>query len=232
MLEIKDLSASYGSICAVASASLTVRDGQIVALIGSNGAGKSTLLRSICGVRRAKISGHVYFEGHDLVGRPAYDIARRGIVMVAEERRIFLPLTIEENLKVGWAGRGGDEFRSSLDRVFEIFPVLASRRSSVAGSLSGGQQQMLAIGRAILANPRVLLLDEPSLGLAPFLVEKMFEAIEALAQAGQTVLLSEQNAAWATEIASWVYVMREGHLVRNGPSADFEHGRAALDAYL
>jgi branched-chain amino acid transport system ATP-binding protein len=232
MLEIEDLHASYGSVLAVVSASVSVRQGQIVALIGSNGAGKSTLLRCISGVRRARISGHVYFEGRDLVGRPAYDIARRGIVMVAEERRIFLPLTIEENLKVGWVGRGGGEFRASLERVFDTFPMLASRRTSVAGSLSGGQQQMLAIGRAILTNPKVLLLDEPSLGLAPFLVEKMFEAITSLAHAGQTVLLSEQNAAWATEVASWIYVMRRGRVVRNGPAADFEHGRAALDAYL
>lgn len=232
MLEVENLSASYGSVMAVVSAAISVRQGQIVALIGSNGAGKSTLLRSIAGVRRAKVSGHVHFEGRDIVGRPAYEIARTGIVMVAEERRIFLPLTIEENLRVGWSGRRGDEFRSSLDRVFEIFPLLASRRTSVAGSLSGGQQQMLAIGRALVTNPKLLLLDEPSLGLAPFLVENMFEAILSLVKAGQTVLLSEQNAAWATEVASWVYVMRRGEMVRNGPASDFEHGRAALDAYL
>lgn len=232
MLEIEELSASYGLVPAVVSASVSVHAGQIVSLIGSNGAGKSTLLRSVAGIRRAKVSGHVYFEGDDLLGRPAYKIARRGIVLVPEERRIFLPLTIEENLRVGWPGSSRREFQTASERVFEVFPVLATRRKSVAGSLSGGQQQMLAIGRALITNPRVLLLDEPSLGLAPLLVETMFEAIVALAQAGQTVLLSEQNAAWATEVASWVYVMRRGQVVRHGAAAEFEHGRAAIDEYL
>lgn len=232
MLEVENLSVSYGAIPALVGATVSVRAGQIVALIGSNGAGKSTLLRSVAGVCRGKVSGRVSLDGRNVLGRPAHDIARRGIVMVAEERRIFLPLTIEENLKVGRVSRAGKDFEASLERVFELFPALASRRKAVAGSLSGGQQQMLAIGRALVRGPEVLLLDEPSLGLAPLLVEAMFESIVSLARSGQTVLLSEQNAAWATEVASWVYVLRRGEVIRNGPVEDFARGRAAVDAYL
>lgn len=230
MLEIRSIDVFYGSVPAVRNASLSVPEGKVVALVGSNGAGKSSLLRAVSGVRSAA-AGHVLFEGRDLVKKPAHTVARHGIVMVPEERRIFLPLTVEENLRVGWRGsRHG--FEASISRVFDLFPILSDRRSSLAGTLSGGQQQMLAIGRALVVEPKVLLLDEPSLGLAPTLVEKLFDTIAVLAESGQTVLLSEQNAVWATEIASWVYVLKRGEIVKDGPASDFEQNKLSLSTYL
>ena len=220
MLTVRDLSAFYGGIVAVRGASLTVAAGKCVALIGSNGAGKTTLLNAICGALRPA-AGNILFGETNITGEPAYRVARRGILLVPEGRQILGPLTVRENLELGRLALGSRRRgrRASLDAVFELFPRLAERVEQIAGSLSGGEQQMLAIGRALMGEPELLLLDEPSLGLAPIVVAAVFDALKRLNSSGLTILLVEQNARRALEIADYAYVMERGRIVEEGESS-------------
>jgi branched-chain amino acid transport system ATP-binding protein len=216
--------------------SVEVPDGAIVALLGANGAGKTTLLRAVTGllgVHRGKITkGTVTVAGADLTGADPADVVRRGVAQVMEGRRIFAEMTIEDNLRAGGHSRPRGEFRDDLARVFDLFPILAQRRRSTAGYLSGGEQQMLAIGRALMARPKLLLLDEPSLGLAPRLVEQVRDIVVQINGQGTSVLLVEQNAVMALSIASYGYVLEVGKVVRNGPAAELLDDEDIREFYL
>jgi branched-chain amino acid transport system ATP-binding protein len=212
-LEARGLEVSYGGIRAVKGIDLTVKKGELVCLIGANGAGKTTTLKSLCGML-APSRGEILYEGVPVTGRPSYELVRRGISLVPEGRGIFGRLTLEENLKIGaYARRDHAAIRADMDRLYELFPRLAERRTQQAGTLSGGEQQMLAIGRALMSRPRLLLLDEPSMGLAPMLVQKIFEIIKRIAEEGMTLLLVEQNARLALEVSHRGYVMESGNIV-------------------
>jgi branched-chain amino acid transport system ATP-binding protein len=212
-LEARGLEVSYGGIRAVKGIDLTVKKGELVCLIGANGAGKTTTLKSLCGML-APSRGEILYEGTSVTGRPSYELVRRGISLVPEGRGIFGRLTLEENLKIGaYARRDHTAIRADMDRLYELFPRLAERRTQQAGTLSGGEQQMLAIGRALMSRPRLLLLDEPSMGLAPMLVQKIFEIIKRIAEEGMTLLLVEQNARLALEVSHRGYVMESGNIV-------------------
>lgn len=232
VLEIRDLDAFYGPVQALRGVSLTVGGGEVVTLVGANGAGKSTLLKAVSGVIRAR--GGVSLSGESILGWSPDRVARRGIAHVPEGRRIFPGLTVIENLEVGAfaVGRRGAEVRADIDRILGIFPGLAERRGSYGWSLSGGEQQMLAIGRGLMARPHLLLLDEPSLGLAPMLVEEVFAVIRRIREEGTTVLLSEQNAAMALSVADRGYVMETGTIVKQGPAGDLLHDDSVIEAYL
>jgi branched-chain amino acid transport system ATP-binding protein len=234
MLEIKDLTTSYAGVVALENANLTVRDRQAVAVVGANGAGKTTLLKTICGLLRP-VQGCVEFDGARLTGRPAYWIARNGILMVPEGRQILGPLTVEENLRLGLRAastRDGPGPQDAIDRVFALFPILAERRRQPAGQLSGGQQQMLAIGRALMGRPRLLLLDEPSLGLGPTIVAQVFDVLGQLHRDGLSMLLVEQNARRALEVTEYAYVMERGRVVHEGESRALSVDPAIIDHYL
>ena len=212
LLELKQFAVSYGGIKAVKGVDLHVARGELVCLIGANGAGKSTLLKALCGLLPAA-HGSVLYDGHAITHQPAHVIARRGLALVPEGRGIFGRMSVAENLDMGAymrSDRAG--IKSDLERVFALFPRLAERRMQKAGTLSGGEQQMLAMGRALMSRPRLLLLDEPSMGLAPLMVEKIFETIRTIAQDGVTILLVEQNAKRALEISQRGYVMESGML--------------------
>ena len=212
-LEARGLEVSYGGIRAVKGIDLTVKKGELVCLIGANGAGKTTTLKSLCGML-APSRGEILYEGAPVTGRPSYELVRRGISLVPEGRGIFGRLTLEENLKIGaYARRDHVAIRTDMERLYDLFPRLAERRTQQAGTLSGGEQQMLAIGRALMSRPRLLLLDEPSMGLAPMLVQKIFEIIRRIAQEGMTLLLVEQNARLALEVSHRGYVMESGNIV-------------------
>ena len=220
MLEIRDLSISYGSIRAVQGLSLTVPDGKIVALIGTNGAGKSTTLRTICGLRRPD-SGSILFDGEDITLLRTQDIVRRGISMVPEGRKVFPDLTVHENLTLGAYQRTSQaRVRASMEEVFSLFPRLKERGRQLAGTLSGGEQQMLALGRALMADPRLLLMDEPSLGLAPVLVQEIFELLVRINNQGKTLLLIEQNARAALNVCDYAYVLETGRIAMEGTGHD------------
>lgn len=220
MLEIRDLSISYGSIRAVQGLSLTVPDGKIVALIGTNGAGKSTTLRTICGLRRPD-SGSILFDGEDITLLRTQDIVRRGISMVPEGRKVFPDLTVHENLTLGAYQRTSQaKVRASMEEVFSLFPRLKERGRQLAGTLSGGEQQMLALGRALMADPRLLLMDEPSLGLAPVLVQEIFELLVRINNQGKTLLLIEQNARAALNVCDYAYVLETGRIAMEGTGHD------------
>jgi branched-chain amino acid transport system ATP-binding protein len=232
LVEVKNLHVSYGAILAVQGVSLSIEQGKVVAVVGANGAGKTTLVRAISG-EIAPARGSIAYKGEALAGIPAFEVARRGIVQCPEGRRIFAGLTVVENLRLGAYGRGRRaQAARDLDRVFAIFPRLSERRSQAGGTLSGGEQQMLAIGRALMAEPEVLLLDEPSLGLAPLLVQTMFEAIRAINATGTSVLLIEQNAFMALGIADYAYVMRTGTIVLEGQGAGLLRNEETIRAYL
>jgi branched-chain amino acid transport system ATP-binding protein len=233
MLEIAGLTTSYGGIVALDNASLTVGAGQAVAVIGANGAGKTTLLKTICGLLRST-RGHVDFDGARLTGRPAYAVAREGILMVPEGRQILGPLTVEENLRLGHraAARRDAKRDEAMASVFALFPILAERRRQYAGQLSGGQQQMLAIGRALMGKPRLLLLDEPSLGLGPTIVAQVFETLGRLHGGGLSMLLVEQNARRALEVTEYAYVMERGRIVHHGESRALAADPVIIDHYL
>ena len=232
LLEIEDLHVSYGRIRAVQGVSLTVPDAAIVALIGANGAGKSTLLRAISGIVRPR-RGAVRFLGEDLVGLPVHQIARRHVIHVPEGRGMLARMTVLENLRLGAFARSGHASTAlELDRVFALFPVLSQRRGQLAGSLSGGEQQMLAIARGMMARPRLLMLDEPSLGLAPLLVREIFRIIPRLTAEGTAVLLVEQNARMALQCAAHAYVLQTGRVVLSGPAADLLATPEVQRAYL
>jgi branched-chain amino acid transport system ATP-binding protein len=233
VLEVRDLTTTYGGIVALRGASLSVPRGRIVALIGANGAGKSTLLNTICGVVRAA-SGDVRFDGVALLGEPTHRVARRGVLMVPEGRQILGPLSVRENLELGRlaAAHRPQDAQTNIEKVFALFPRLRERAEGQAGLLSGGEQQMLAIGRALMGAPQVLLLDEPSLGLAPKVVAQVFAALRALNEAGLTILLVEQKARRALEIAHDGFVMERGQIVFSGTAADLQREPRIVEHYL
>ena len=232
MLELKGVNVYYGAIHAVKDISLTVNQGEIVTLIGANGAGKSTTLRTISGLLRPK-SGSISFEGKEIAGVKAHEIVRQGISQVPEGRRIFAEMTVMENLDMGaFTRKDKDGIRADLKRVFELFPRLEERKSQVAGTLSGGEQQMLAMARALMSRPKLLLLDEPSMGLAPLLIREIFHIIEDINRAGTTVLLVEQNANMALSIASRAYVLETGRITLSGDAAKLAASEEVRKAYL
>jgi branched-chain amino acid transport system ATP-binding protein len=232
MLEVHDVHAYYGNIHALKGISLTVEEGEIVTLIGANGAGKTTTLRTISGLMQPR-SGSVVLEGEDLRAYPAQAIVYKGIAMVPEGRGIFSKLTVAENLDMGAFSRSDREgIAADMRRVFQLFPRMEERRTQVAGTLSGGEQQMLATARALMAKPRLLLLDEPSMGLAPTLVEAVFDTIEAINREGTTILLVEQNAHMALQIASRGYVIQTGEIVLEDTCANLRKDPTVQKAYL
>ncbi|MEK6814222.1 MAG: ABC transporter ATP-binding protein [Nitrospirota bacterium] len=229
MLELADVVTTYGSIEALKGITLSVPEGGIVSLIGANGAGKSTTLMTVSGVHEP-VSGEIRFRGERISGLKPHDIAARGIAHVPEGRRIFPRLSVRENLEMGAFLRSASS--DDWERVFTLFPVLKERLGQPGGTLSGGEQQMLAIGRALMARPSLILLDEPSLGLAPILVSKIFRLIREINQEGLAVLLVEQNAKAALSLASRAYVLETGRIVASGPSADLANDPAVQEAYL
>jgi branched-chain amino acid transport system ATP-binding protein len=231
LLEVRDLHVSYGEIRALKGVSFGVGQGEVVALLGNNGAGKTTTLRAVSGMLAAR-EGDVLFEGASLLGVASHAIVRLGITHVPEGRRIFNRLSVVENLEMGAYTRSDAGVREDIDRVFSIFPRLKERRDQVAGTLSGGEQQMLAIGRALMAKPRLLLLDEPSMGLAPVLVEQIFETVLTINKQGVTILLVEQNAAMALSIAGRGYVLETGGIVLEGTARDLADNPEVRRAYL
>lgn len=232
MLEIIDLHVNYGGITALRGISLTIQENQIVTLIGANGAGKSSTLRSIMGLV-PKSGGKVLYKGEDFTNLPTKDIVARGIAMVPEGRRVFADLTVEENLILGAYTRQDQKaVAKDMKSVYETFPRLKERSWQKAGTLSGGEQQMLAVGRALMVNPKILMMDEPSLGLAPLLVKDIFEIIDLLRQRGNTILLVEQNARKALEVADYAYVLETGQLVLEGPGKTLLEDHRVQEAYL
>jgi len=231
MLETRGLTSHYGRIPALKGIDLRIQPGELVALVGANGAGKTTLLRALSGVQRVS-AGRVWFEGKDITAARPDRRVRLGIAQVPEGRQVFGPLSVEDNLLLGAYLRPRAEGRRALGRVYDRFPALAERRRSPAGMLSGGQQQMLAIGRALMAAPRLLLLDEPSMGLAPRLVEEIFVAIRQLREAGTTIFLVDQNARAALAIADRGYVLETGRIVLAGAGAELAANEAVKRAYL
>ena len=232
MLDVKDLHVSYGAIKAVQGVSFHLEKGEIVALIGSNGAGKSTVLRTISGLERAK-SGSIEFEGHELTRMKPHKIVELGIAHVPEGRRVFAGLTVLENLKMGANLITSQTLiKNELERVFEIFPRLKEREKQKAGTLSGGEQQMLALGRALMANGKMLMLDEPSMGLAPIIVEDIFRIIRTINETGTSILLIEQNAFLALKTASRAYVLETGKISMQGDAKDLLVDDRVKTAYL
>ena len=231
MLRLEDVSVSYGMIDALKGISLTIERGEIVALIGANGAGKSTTLMSISGISALR-SGKIWYEGSTISGWPAHKIVQMGVSQVPEGRRIFPRMTVRENLEIGAFSRDKQELTNDMGRVFEMFPVLSERSIQLGGTLSGGEQQMLAIGRALMSRPRLLLLDEPSLGLAPIIVSRIFKIIKEINQQGTTILLVEQNAKAALRLANRAYVMETGKIVMQGEASLLEKDPGIKKAYL
>ena len=232
MLKINDINVFYGAIHAIKGASLEVNEGEIVTLIGANGAGKSTILRTISGLLKPK-GGSVQFEGKDIAGLPAHEIVKGGISQVPEGRRIFAEMTVLENLELGaFTRKDKDGIKADMEMVFNRFPRLKERISQLAGTLSGGEQQMLAMGRALMSRPRLLLLDEPSMGLAPILIREIFAIIQDINKAGTTVLLVEQNANMALSIAHRAYVLETGRITLSGDARELAASEDVRKAYL
>lgn len=232
VLEIRDLHCVYGrKIRALKGVSLEIGRGEIVALIGNNGAGKTTLLKTVAGQLKPE-RGQVLFEGRSMVGRASFEIVRQGIALVPEGRRIFPRLSVVENLEMGAYWRRGADLSREMAHVFELFPVLGKRRAQLGGTLSGGEQQMLAIGRAMMAAPRLLMLDEPSMGLAPIVVDRVFEIIERINREGVTVFLVEQNARRALSLAARAYVLETGLICGCGAACDLMADSSVQKAYL
>jgi branched-chain amino acid transport system ATP-binding protein len=232
VLEISDLVCRYGKVEAIKGISLSIKQGQLVALIGANGAGKSTTLRSISGILPSA-SGRMMFEGEDITRCSAREILARGIAHCPEGRRVFPDMTVEENLDMGaYLRKDADGVAEDRDRVFAQFPRLAERRHQVAGTLSGGEQQMLAIGRAIMSKPKLMMFDEPSLGLAPNIVEQVFEIIDGIRKSGTTVLMVEQNAYSALDMCDYAYLMEAGSIVLSGKGEELIDDKHIREAYL
>ena len=233
MLEIFDLSASYGAVTALTDITLSVGRGQIVSLLGSNGAGKSTLLGCITNSAPCRKKGSIKLDGLEISTLPTEEIIARGLVLVPEGRQLFSELTVEENLRMGAYGfDSGRNWRSDLRKVYALFPNLLERRRQAAATLSGGEQQMVAIGRALMARPQIVLLDEPSLGLAPLLVKEIFKLIQKINQQDVTVLLVEQNARQALSLAAQAYVMEKGRITLSGPARQLMEDQHIVEAYL
>jgi branched-chain amino acid transport system ATP-binding protein len=231
LLEVDEIHAYYGSIEALKGVSLTVDEGEVVTLIGSNGAGKSTTLRSISGLTPAS-AGTITFGGEQITREPAHKIVGRGIAMVPEGRRCFARMTVRENLDLGSYRRRGASVAEDLERVFELFPRLQERERQTAGTMSGGEQQMLAIGRALMARPALLMLDEPSMGIAPILVQRIYETIKEINRQGVTILLVEQNANYALDIAKRGYVLETGKVALANDAASLRGDPEVQKAYL
>ena len=230
MLKIENLRVSFGGIKAVRGIDLQVEEGQIVTLIGANGAGKSTTLRSIAGIEKPE-AGKIEFMGEDITGADPTSIVAKGITMVPEGRKIFPDMTVLENLKIG-AYLRKDDLTDDINWVFDLFPRLKERSWQAGGTLSGGEQQMLAVGRALMSKPKLIMMDEPSLGLAPLSVKNIFEIIKEINKQGVTVLLIEQNANMALKTASWAYVMETGNITMEGPGAELLENEQIKEAYL
>ena len=231
ILKVDDINVYYGSIHAIKGISFEVNEGEIVTLIGANGAGKSTTLNTISGLLHSK-TGHIEFMGEPLNHVPSHKVVSKGLALVPDGRRIFLQMSVQENLDMGAFSRRGGNIDADMERVFEQFPRLKERRKQVAGTLSGGEQQMLAMGRALMSNPKLLMLDEPSMGLAPILVEQIFDIIKNLHKAGTTILLVEQNAQAALSVADRGYVLETGKIVTTGTGAELLASPAIKKAYL
>lgn len=232
LLEIKDLEVNYGVIKAIKGVSFDVNEGEIIALIGANGAGKTTILHTITGLIQAK-KGSIVFDGKELTKTPPHKIVSMGMAHVPEGRRIFQQLSILENLKLGaYTRKDKSEIASTLKMVYERFPRLEERKNQVAGTLSGGEQQMLAMGRALMSKPRIILMDEPSMGLSPLLVSEIFDIIKVINESGTTVLLVEQNAKKALSIADRAYVLETGNITLSGDAKDLINDESVKKAYL
>ena len=232
MLSVEKLEVAYGGIQAVKGIDLVVGEGELVCLIGANGAGKTTTLKGICGLQPVK-SGAVRYAGEDVTGRPAFELVRKGLAMVPEGRGVFGALTIEENLAMGaYTRTDRAAVAGDVERVFSLFPRLKERRRQTAGTLSGGEQQMLAMGRSLMSRPKLLLLDEPSMGLAPLMVQKVFETVMMVSREGVTILLIEQNAKLALEVAHRGYVMESGEITLSGEAKGLLGNPAVRAAYL
>lgn len=232
MLEVKDLQVYYGVICALKGISFEVNEGEIVSLIGANGAGKTTMMQSVVGMIPKKC-GSVVFDGHDISKMHCHNIVKLGMTQVPEGRRIFQELTVYENLMMGaYSVKDQQRFKDDITSIYERFPRLAERRSQIAGTLSGGEQQMLAMSRALMSHPKLLMLDEPSMGLAPILVDQIFEIIKELNAQGTTILLVEQNANKALEISDRAYVLETGSITFSGTGAELASSDEVRKAYL
>lgn len=231
LLEVKNIKVYYGNINAIKDISFEVNEGEIVTLIGANGAGKSSILNTVAGLIKPK-SGEIIFDGQGIIGIPAHKIVSKGMALCPEGRRIFQQLSVKENLEMGSYTRPANEVSDSIEKVYELFPRLKERYKQIAGTLSGGEQQMLAMGRALMSKPRLMMLDEPSMGLAPILVEQIFDIINNLHKSGTTILLVEQNAQMALSIADRGYVMETGRIVTGGTGKELLRDDAVKKAYL
>ena len=231
MLKVNNINVYYGAIHAIKDVSFEVNDGEIVTLIGANGAGKSTTLQTISGLLRSR-TGSIEFMGKDIGSVPPDKLVAHGLAQVPEGRRVFLQMTVEENLEMGAFTQPNSTIAPNMEKVYAQFPRLKERRKQVAGTLSGGEQQMLAMGRALMSNPKLLMLDEPSMGLAPILVEQIFDIIKQLHQAGTTILLVEQNAQMALSVADRGYVLETGRVTLTGPGQELLADEAVKKAYL
>ena len=232
LLEVKNLEVYYGVICALKGISFEVNEGEIVSLIGANGAGKTTMMQSVVGLL-PKRKGTVIFDGHDITKTPCHKIVELGMTQVPEGRRIFQELSVYENLMMGaYTVKDQQKFKKDLESIYERFPRLAERRNQIAGTLSGGEQQMLAMSRALMIHPKLLMLDEPSMGLAPILVDQIFSIIKELNETGTTILLVEQNASKALEIAHRAYVMETGNITLSGTGLELAQSDEVRKAYL
>ena len=231
MLEVSGLTTAYGEISALRDANLSVGSGEVVGLIGPNGAGKSTLLNTIAGLLVPR-AGRVDFDGRDVTGRSPEELLRAGLALVPERRRIFVDLTVEENLRIGGVTIPAADRGELLNEMAELFPVLRDKWTTSAGYLSGGEAQQLAIGRALMSRPRLLMMDEPSLGLAPILVDTVFQLVEALRDQGRTLLVVEQNATRMLEVADRAYVLRSGQMVAEGTGAELRSDERLFDMFV
>lgn len=231
MLEVSGLTTAYGEISALREANLRVGSGEVVGLIGPNGAGKSTMLNTVAGLLAPRV-GRVEFEGRDVTGRPPEELLKAGLALVPERRRIFVDLSVEENLRIGGVTVPAAERSGLLDEMAELFPVLRDKWTTSAGYLSGGEAQQLAIGRALMSRPQLLMMDEPSLGLAPILIDTVFELIEALRTQGRTLLVVEQNATRMLEVADRAYVLRSGQMVAEGTGTELQSDERLFDLFV